>query len=83
MIDFTKIPNPQRLRTYWLKCGYVQTRDVGDANIQLWMEHCAFHVRGTRISEGPADCRLFWDVFDSWGQAQVAYRARIKYYKAI
>lgn len=53
------------LTHYSLRCGYVEMR-WKEQGIEVYMEHCAFHVR--RYIPDDSSKRV-WETFDTMGEA--------------
>lgn len=68
------------LSTYAFACGYVQTYVLG--NQELNLRHSGGSVYDLRGYDQSPFKRLFWETYESIGEARKAYRKRVKEMKS-
>ncbi len=66
------------LTAYSFACGYIETEDFGKINLQLWHEGACYHVRAHDHDEKG---RLFWESFDTLGEARKFFKQKIREFK--
>lgn len=60
------------LTTYAFNCGYLETKQVGEAFIQLYKDSC-WHVRISRKNSP-----LVWECYENLTDARKAFRASVR-----